>query len=538
MVHDVVNHRSAAAAFDAASVLDGLPDGVAVLDARGRFLYCNPAGARACGLPAQDVVGRPSPFPATADGTGDPTGDPAGDDAERVVPWDLPDGRRRELAYRTAPGVVPGCRTVSFRDVSAERHAQRRLTAIANVASSVAVEDSLSTTLSRLAAEILQTDGLVAAQVMTVSSSGRRLNVLGAAGFAETAHFFDRLEQCRAGGARLRLSEALTRRGPVVIPHRYDQIMTDPAWKPLREHLSAPRWDGFVSVPLLARGEPVGVLNVFTAPGHDLGAATTAFLVAMAEQAARAVQHASMLERERDVARQAERQHLARDLHDSVVQTVFSMRMEARTLGVLAERSGQEALRAGAAGLGESTHAVLQDLRDLVSELRPARDGADALDRMLLGAVQRADEVEGLHAQLHVDDPAGELDELDDGMREDTFRIVSEALHNCVKHAGAAHVSVGVAVEFRGAARHLVAHVVDDGRGFVPGALPGTSPGTSRGARPGFGLETMHQRASAWSGTVSLRSAPGEGTTVTVDIPLPPAVAVPPVLGRGWAARC
>ena len=252
--------------------------------------------------------------------------------------WQPAPGDRREFAY--VLNQVPGrpLWVVSFRDVTVSRQHQRRLAAIAKAASSVASKRSLVGTLETLAREVARTDSLAGVQVLTTNPAGDRLHVMGAAGFGRAPDFFDKLMECRALGARLVMLEALETRQPLVVADRYDAIQRDPAWAPLHELMRHPRWDWFASVPLLARGEPVGILNAFFAPGQTVGDTELEFLLAMAEQAAMAVDHAALLDRERDVARREERQKLARDLHDSVVQQVFSMMMQARSLGVLVER--------------------------------------------------------------------------------------------------------------------------------------------------------------------------------------------------------
>ena len=175
-----------------------------------------------------------------------------------------------EFAYVLAP--VPGQRRwiVSFRDVTLSRLRERRLAAIAKAASSVASKRSLVGTLEVLAREVARTDALAGVQVLTVNSSGDRLHVMGAAGFGRAADFFDKLMECRALGARLMMLEALeTRRAAGRGRAGTRPCMRDPAWAPAARAHAHPRWDWFVSVPLLARGEPVGILNAFFAPGPD-----------------------------------------------------------------------------------------------------------------------------------------------------------------------------------------------------------------------------------------------------------------------------
>ncbi|WP_233491355.1 histidine kinase [Blastococcus sp. TBT05-19] len=494
------------------------PEGLAVIDADARFLEANPAARALCGLPDGAVTGLPSPFPAP-----DPAAPPgAGSAAEATVEWRTGPGGRREFAYLVDRVPDREQWVVSFRDVTVSRQQQRRLAAIATAASSVATKRSLVGTLEALAREVARTDSLAGVQVLTVNSTGDRLHVMGAAGFVRTPDFFDKLVACRARGARLVMLDALQSRTPLVLADRYDAVMQDPAWEPLHEMMGTPKWDWFASVPLLARGEPVGILNAFFAPGQTVGDAELEFLLAMAEQAAMAVDHAALLERERDVASREERQRLARDLHDSVVQQVFSMMMQARSLGVLVERGlppTPEKVAQVADDLSTSAEDVLADLRGMVVELRPATGTARGLDSALRSLVDTTGARTGLDTTLEVDDPAGELTRLDPDLLEDVYRIIAEAVHNSVKHASASTMRVAVSVAPHGSRRRLVAEVTDDGCGLGDGdrAAGTTSPG-------GFGMTAMQERAARWGGVVRVRSLSPSGTRVHLTLPLLPSL--------------
>jgi signal transduction histidine kinase len=498
------------------------PDGLAVIDADARFVEANPAAVLLCGLDPDAVAGVRSPFP--------PPEDPAGiaRPGEQTVDWEPVTGQRREFAFVLAP--VPGQRRwiVSFRDVTLSRLRERRLAAIAKAASSVASKRSLVGTLEVLAQEVARTDALASVQVMTVNSSGDRLHVMGAAGFGREAHFFDKLMECRALGARLMMLEALERREPVIAPSRYDAVMQDPAWGPLHELMGHPRWDWFVSVPLLARGEPVGILNAYFAPGQIVGDTELEFLLAMAEQAAMAVDQAALLERQRDVVRREERQKLARDLHDSVVQQVFSMMMQSRSLGVLVARGlppAPDKVAQVANDLSGIAEAVLADLRGMVVELRPAATTAGGLASALRSLVDTTAARTGVDVSLDIDDPAGEIAALDADLLEDVYRIVAEALHNSVKHAGPARIRAQLAVASHGRRRRLVAEVTDDGCGLRAdnAAVDAGGSGSS-----GFGMTVMSERAARWGGAVRVRQPATGGTSVRLTLPLPTSVPARP----------
>jgi signal transduction histidine kinase len=510
----------------AEEVVRQAPDGLAVVDARARFVDANPAAVLLCGLDPDAVAGAPSPFPVP----GAPSAVRSG---ELTVAWEPLPGQRREFAYVLAP--VPGGEhwVVSFRDVTLDRLRERRLAAIAKAASSVASERSLVGTLEALAQEVARTDALAGVQVLTVNSAGDRLHVMGAAGFGRAADFFDRLMECHALGAELKMLEALHRREPLVVPDRYEQTMRDPAWAPLHDLLRHPRWDWFVSVPLLARGEPVGILNAFYAPGQVVGETELEFLLAMAEQAALAVDHAAQRQRERDIARREERQKLARDLHDSVVQQVFSMMMQARSLGVLVERGlppTPERVAQVADDLSSSAEAVLADLRGMVVELRPATTTGNGLHSALQSLVDTTGARTGLAVALEVDDPDDELSAQDGDLLEDVYRVLAEALHNSVKHADASGIAIRLAVGPRGRRRRLVAEVTDDGRGLAGGDAAPAPAGDSTSS--GFGMTVMRERAERWGGTVRVRQPAAGGTTVRLTLPLRTSLPAAPTADR------
>jgi signal transduction histidine kinase len=511
-----------AAGVTAADVVRHAPDGLAVIDADARFVDANTAAVLLCGLDPDRVAGAPSPFAPPQDAAG------TGRSAELTVAWEPVTGQRREFSYVLSR--VPGEDRwiVSFRDVTLSRLRERRLAAIATAASSVASKRSLVGTLEVLAQEVARSDAIASVQVLTVNSTGDRLHVVGAWGFRRSTDFFDKLMECRALGARLMMLEALETRQPVVAANRYDAVMADPAWAPLQQLMRHPRWDWFVSVPLLARGEPVGILNAFFAPGQVVGDTELEFLLAMAEQAAMAVDHAAVVEWERDVARREERQKLARDLHDSVVQQVFSMMMQARSLEVLVARGlppTPAEVAQVADDLSSAAQDVLADLRGMVVELRPAAATAGGLVPAVRSLVDTTAARTGVPVSLDVDDRGDELAALDAALLEDVYRVVAEALHNTVKHADASQVHIRLAVAPHGGRRRLIAEVTDDGRGM--GDPPGPAA-VGDCSSSGFGMTVMRERAARWGGAVRVRRPAAGGTSVLLSLPFPTTVPVTP----------
>ncbi|GAA2352993.1 hypothetical protein GCM10009854_33770 [Saccharopolyspora halophila] len=479
------------------ALVDVSADGLAVLDPQGRFVELNPAGSRILGFDVDELLGLTAPFvdPPPA----------AGSDVRRQTEWQGGDGRWQRLEYRV--GELPdGGSAVWFADVTEHLREQERLSAITRAAASVAASGSLRATLDAMAREVWMTANIAAVQILTIEHPRDELRVVGMAGFGDTTGFTDRLSECRKLGADVRFTEALETCRPVVVPHRKRVIMRDPRWQPLHRIMGEPDWDSFVSMPLIVRGRVLGVINAYYVPGDDPGPGSLAFLSAIADHAAVAIETASLLAQTRSRAQMQERRKLARDLHDSVVQQLFSMGMQARALRSRLPRAEG---RAGSArddveelvGLARN---ALTDLRGLVFELHPL----ELADHGLPEAIRS--HAAGLQARsdLVIDVQIADELELDLGIEvlEDLYRIVQEALHNIVKHADADRAGIELRPSVDGG---VTVRIVDDGSG---GSAP--EHGGSN-----LGLVSMRERAERWRGGLTAGPRPGGGWLVEVTLP-------------------
>jgi signal transduction histidine kinase len=399
-----------------------------------------------------------------------------------------------------------------------ERHRQRRVAAIARTAANLASQGSLPAILDALAAEVLQTDALAAVQIVTLDATGRQLRIMGSAGFGHWPDFFDRLMECRRRGAALRMLDAFSQTEPILVVNRWAIIRDDPAWAPIREYLGELAWESFASIPMMARGQAVGVLNAFFAPGQAMESRTVEFLGAMADQAAIAVDYATLLRHTRDGARRDERQRLARDLHDSIVQQVFSISMQAKSMEVLAKRGAAvpaAAVLRIAGEVGDLSGTALADLRAMVHELRLS-SSADlgGLEEAVRALVESTANRTGLKFAVFA---GSGLEQVKGELAEDVYRIVAEAIHNVVRHAGAGKVTIRL--NLRG--DRLTASVADDGQGIgtVP-AAPSHRDTAQRDAAAGYGLTTMRERAERWGGKVTVGPGRNSGTLVRLAVPL------------------
>jgi signal transduction histidine kinase/ligand-binding sensor domain-containing protein len=216
---------------------------------------------------------------------------------------------------------------------------------------------------------------------------------------------------------------------------------------------------------------------------------------------------AALAQQAAETAVAAERSRLARELHDSVTQSLYSATLLAEAGQRLSKSGDQGRVEGYLARLGEISQQALREMRLLVYELRPL----DLEEGGLVGALQqRLDAVErraGVRARLVVD---GEV-ELPAGVEEQLYRIAQEALNNALKHGAPTLVVVTIRLEGQGTGslQRIEMEITDDGRGFDPEAA---------GGEGGIGLISMRERAEKLGGTLTVHSAPGEGTRVRVVV--------------------
>ncbi|GAA2393746.1 sensor histidine kinase [Streptomyces glaucosporus] len=205
----------------------------------------------------------------------------------------------------------------------------------------------------------------------------------------------------------------------------------------------------------------------------------------------------------------AERERLAREIHDTLAQGLSSIQLLLRA----AERALPGAPQDAARHIGQARRAAADNLaeaRRLVAALAPpALEGAT-----LAGALERLCATTGARHRIATRFRlTGEPVPLPTAHEVALLRIAQSALANTVRHSGAA--TAEVALGYRG--DHVAVEITDDGRGFAPGRLPVPAPGAEAG---GFGLAAMRARAGALGGTLTVDSAPGRGTALTARLPL------------------
>lgn len=279
---------------------------------------------------------------------------------------------------------------------------------------------------------------------------------------------------------------------------------------------------------LLAAGSLGGTLGRQADLLHGLsGLLITIFTIRILEsfkiESARRLEEA---ERLRGVL--VERDRIARELHDGIIQSLYAVGLQLESCAyAIDENPGQS--RQEISGAMERLRGVVADIRRYIAGLRSGE--GEELRTRLRKLVDQVAAGSPIQVELQADAiPAGVLggDQLDH-----LVQIVRESLSNAVRHARPRRIRVTAHLQPIG----LRVEVADDGAGFSrPGAAgdenPQTAPGSVDGPGSGQGLRNMAQRARLIGGTLRVASAPGAGTRVQVDVPLPPDLN-PAATGRG-----
>jgi signal transduction histidine kinase len=301
-------------------------------------------------------------------------------------------------------------------------------------------------------------------------------------------------------------------------------IETDPRVpESLRAMQRAENHPSLVLIPLMVRGLRIGLVILSHPQPHMWLESDLHPYQVTAAQLATAIdnrrQSRQLSEQGQQLAVFQERQRLARELHDSVAQLVFSSTLIAQSIAPAWRRDPIEGERR-TARLVELSQSALVEMRALLTELRPPEPPPDSLPDQLpvpgLTRVQREGLPTALSAHIRSVLSDGLAIELEASTyerqplehEEALFRITQEALHNVIKHAHATHVRILLGKN----GSHVRLQVHDNGIGFNPKHLKSSQQGN-------YGLHTMRERAEALGGTFKLTSKPGQGTQIQVLIP-------------------
>jgi signal transduction histidine kinase len=256
-----------------------------------------------------------------------------------------------------------------------------------------------------------------------------------------------------------------------------------------------------LGIPIHTEGKMIGVMTFFSRDVRNSNRDLLRVLNTVGSQIGLFIERKRSESAEQAQARKLaaveERQRLARDLHDSVTQTLFSASVIAEMLPQLWDKS-PEKVRVGVDDLQQLTKNALDEMRTLLVQMRPEAaeqcDLAEKLNTLADSIMKRSK----LQLHLNIDG----YEQLSSEAQMAFFRITQEALNNVVKHAAATQVWIKLHVENG----QVELHIQDNGRGFKP-----------ESRRDGhFGLSIMRERAEEIGARLQVASKPGQGTHMTV----------------------
>ncbi len=267
------------------------------------------------------------------------------------------------------------------------------------------------------------------------------------------------------------------------------------------QELAGNPYPTFLAVPIRAKGESLGLFSLMSESVLEYTIEDITLFTTIAEQVGSAVERARLQRQAERAAVAEERQRLARELHDSISQLLYSL--------VLYAGAGRKVLGQGDLGhteeylqrMDQTSLQALKEMRLLVYELRPSVFREEGLVGALNRRLQAVEKRTGMHVQLIV---VGDI-ALDDTVELTLYRIAEEALNNTLKHSQATEVSIRIAAE----AGQVDLEIHDNGCGFDLQNV------TKAG---GLGLVGIRERVSQLGGELDIRTAPDQGALIHVHL--------------------
>ena len=252
-----------------------------------------------------------------------------------------------------------------------------------------------------------------------------------------------------------------------------------------------------LAVPIVVQDQVYGGMLLYYGQPRSFSQEEVDLAVAFGDQVALAIGNDRLREQVEEAATSAERDRLARELHDAVTQTLFSASLIAEAMPRVWEQNPEEGRR-GLEELRRLTRGAAAEMRTMLVELRPAALTEKPLGELLRHLTEAMAGRTRVPVELTVDGDSV----LQPDIQIALYRITQEALNNIAKHAGASTVTVDLACRLD----RTVLQVSDNGSGFEPeNVLPDR-----------FGVGIMRERAQGIGAAIQIDSQPGHGTRISV----------------------
>jgi PAS domain S-box-containing protein len=251
-----------------------------------------------------------------------------------------------------------------------------------------------------------------------------------------------------------------------------------------------------IYVPVHDEKMSLGLLCILWQNEKDISAENISLIRAVAERLGSAIQNRTLRQQAEQAAVLEERQRLARELHDSVTQSIYSMTLLSEAGLDIAAQGEPEKLISCLRELQQSSIHALREMRLLLFELRSPQDKGLNLMEALRRRLESVERRSGIRVEVRFE---GVLS-LPTHTQEELYRVANEALNNSLKHSGTKVVSI----ELQSSADQFEMRIEDQGCGFDP-------RGEDQG---GIGVQSMRERVQRLGGEFSISSDPGKGTRV------------------------
>lgn len=261
-----------------------------------------------------------------------------------------------------------------------------------------------------------------------------------------------------------------------------------------------------VAVPISYHERIVGILVCEWTENNRFSDHTLTFLEAVANHMAVLIENIRLRNQERSLLVTEERNRIARELHDSVTQTLFSQSMIAEGLKLKLDKVQ---IPEGADGaldmLIQQSLKIRSDLRAMIQELRPLTPDTTDLEEVIRSHVGRVERTTKIKISINIE---AKTQDIPVGIQQNLDRITQEALSNIARHSQATQANINIAID----ENILKLIITDNGIGFTPQK--------TLHLNTSFGLMNIRERAELMGGTFSIESAHDEGTNVSISIPL------------------
>lgn len=260
-----------------------------------------------------------------------------------------------------------------------------------------------------------------------------------------------------------------------------------------------------VAVPLNAPGKNPGVLSFAMKRRREIGEREVGLLRAIGAGVGISVENARLYRQARRLAVLEERERIGMDLHDGIIQSIYAVGLTMDYTRLLVQEDVPEAVEKIDQAI-EGLNKAIRDLRTYILDLQPSKIAADDLEKALEVLVREFKANTLVDAELMIENNS--VERIDAQATTELFHVAREALANAAKHAKASRVLVSLR---EASTDSVTLQVIDNGLGFEVDAQTELL---------GHGLSNMAQRAKKVGGEFEVDSSPGQGTTVTVRIPI------------------